>query len=133
MSSIMEESSGQTDSIGASDSQRVPEEALLKESIALLSAQEELQLQQLTQAKYWQEKRQSIQQVDKKVQGKEVTSIVTQIPNEWELTKGIILHDWQQQCVDAWFDNGKRGVIKVVTGAGKTILALAIAERLQRS
>jgi superfamily II DNA or RNA helicase len=133
MSSIMEELSGQTDSIGASDSQQAPKEALLKESIDLLSAQEELQLQQLTQAKYWQEKRQSIQQADKKVQGKEVTSVVTQIPNEWELTKGIILHDWQQRCVDAWFDNGKRGVIKVVTGAGKTILALAIAERLQRS
>jgi superfamily II DNA or RNA helicase len=42
------------------------------------------------------------------------------------------LHPWQQECVEAWFNAGKRGVLKVVTGAGKTILALAIAERLQR-
>ncbi|MGZ6617935.1 MAG: DEAD/DEAH box helicase family protein [Solirubrobacteraceae bacterium] len=30
------------------------------------------------------------------------------------------------------FAAGRRGTIKVVTGAGKTLLALAIAERLQR-
>jgi len=55
----------------------------------------------------------------------------TSVPNSWELTKGLILHDWQQRCIDARFENRKRGVIKVVTGAGKTILALGIAERLQ--
>jgi superfamily II DNA or RNA helicase len=49
------------------------------------------------------------------------------------LTRGLELHQWQKACVDAWFDNGKRGVIKVVTGAGKTILALGIAEKLQQS
>jgi len=43
------------------------------------------------------------------------------------------LHQWQEECVDAWFQGRKRGVLKVVTGAGKTILALAIAERLQRT
>lgn len=55
------------------------------------------------------------------------------LPEQWELTRGIDLHAWQLQCVDAWFSAGKRGVLKVVTGAGKTILALAIAEKLQRS
>ena len=37
------------------------------------------------------------------------------------------------ECVERWFAAGRRGVIKVVTGAGKTILALAIAERLQQT
>ena len=55
------------------------------------------------------------------------------IPERLELTRGLVLHDWQNQCVEAWFRNEKRGVIKVVTGAGKTVLALAIAERLQQS
>jgi superfamily II DNA or RNA helicase len=45
----------------------------------------------------------------------------------------VVLHDWQTECVQSWFKSGKRGVIKVVTGAGKTILALAIAEKLQQT
>jgi superfamily II DNA or RNA helicase len=52
-------------------------------------------------------------------------------PARWSLTKGIELRSWQVDAVDAWFASGKRGTIKVVTGAGKTILALAIAEHLQ--
>ncbi len=55
------------------------------------------------------------------------------VPERWELTRGITLHDWQRQCVSAWFNKGKRGIIKVVTGAGKTVLALGIAERLQQT
>jgi superfamily II DNA or RNA helicase len=55
------------------------------------------------------------------------------IPQSWDLTRGLVLHDWQETCVEAWFRSGKRGVMKVVTGAGKTILALAIAERLQQT
>lgn len=55
------------------------------------------------------------------------------MPDAWCLTRGIDLHDWQEQCVGEWFRSGHRGVIKVVTGAGKTVLALAIAERLQRT
>jgi superfamily II DNA or RNA helicase len=130
----MEESIEQTNSVGASDSAQESNEALSpSDSIGLLSPQEELQLQQLLQAKFWQEKTRAARHVDKKALDKEPTSAITSIPDEWDLTKGIVLHDWQQRCVDAWFDNGKRGVIKVVTGAGKTILALAIAQRLQRS
>src|ERR1700746_2803370 len=55
------------------------------------------------------------------------------LPKQWELTRGLDLHPWQQQCVDAWFSAARRGVLKVVTGAGKTILALAIAEKLQQT
>jgi superfamily II DNA or RNA helicase len=44
---------------------------------------------------------------------------------------GIKLHDWQEACLDAWFSSGGRGVVDVATGAGKTMLALAAAHRLQ--
>lgn len=54
------------------------------------------------------------------------------IPERWVLTRGIDLRRWQIQARDAWFQAGGRGTVKVVTGAGKTILALAIVERLQQ-
>jgi superfamily II DNA or RNA helicase len=56
-----------------------------------------------------------------------------QSPSHWNLTSGLTLAHWQREAVDAWFAAGKRGTIKVVTGAGKTVVALAIAERLQES
>ena len=51
----------------------------------------------------------------------------------WNLTMGLTLEPWQREATEAWFTAGKHGTIKVVTRAGKTIVALAIAERLQRS
>ena len=56
---------------------------------------------------------------------------IDSIPNSWVLTREIQLAPWQQSARDSWFTGGKRGTIKVVTGVGKTIVALAIAERLQ--
>jgi|TARA_B100001971_G_C18253364_1_gene580046 superfamily II DNA or RNA helicase len=53
------------------------------------------------------------------------------IPPKWEMLQGIDLYDWQISCVTKWFDSGRRGVVKVVTGAGKTILAMAIIQKLQ--
>ena len=53
------------------------------------------------------------------------------LPGSWVLTRDVRLTSWQQSARDSWFAAGKRGTIKVVTGAGKTIVALAIAERLQ--
>jgi superfamily II DNA or RNA helicase len=50
--------------------------------------------------------------------------------NTWQTIKDISLYPWQQEAIDKWFVD-KRGTMKVVTGAGKTILALAIIERLQ--
>jgi len=55
------------------------------------------------------------------------------LPSRWELTRDLVLHNWQSSCVDGWFGANKRGVVKVVTGAGKTTLALAIIERLQQT
>ncbi len=54
------------------------------------------------------------------------------IPEKWQLTSGIELYEWQRVCLDRWFEQ-KQGTIKVVTGAGKTVLALAIAEQLQNT
>ncbi len=42
------------------------------------------------------------------------------------------LYPWQEACLDAWEQNQSRGIIQVVTGGGKTILALAAAQRLQQ-
>lgn len=47
-------------------------------------------------------------------------------------TTGLTLHDWQRECVDTWMASG-RGTVKVVTGAGKTVVGLAIIEQLWRS
>jgi superfamily II DNA or RNA helicase len=55
------------------------------------------------------------------------------LPERWKLTNGITLAPWQNEATGAWFAARGHGMIKVVTGAGKTIVALAIAERLQRS
>lgn len=52
-------------------------------------------------------------------------------PERWHLTGDLALYPWQQDCVAKWLQAEGRGTVKVVTGAGKTLLALAIAERVQ--
>lgn len=46
------------------------------------------------------------------------------------LPDGVALHDWQRECLPLWLSDG-RGTIKVATGGGKTLFALAAAQRLQ--
>ncbi|HBW36884.1 DEAD/DEAH box helicase [Desulfosporosinus sp. BICA1-9] len=41
------------------------------------------------------------------------------------------LFAWQKECLDIWFGNQGKGVVNVVTGAGKTILALGAIARLE--
>ena len=103
----------------------------LENSTRSLQPTEELRLQQLLQMQFWHRKHpdaESIQEASAN-RGAELLGL----PEKWELTRGIELHSWQNECVDNWFAAGHRGVIKVVTGAGKTILAIAIAERLQQA
>jgi len=38
---------------------------------------------------------------------------------------------WQEECLDIWFGNDCRGIINVVTGAGKTVFALGAIARLE--
>src|ERR1019366_4329902 len=54
------------------------------------------------------------------------------LPQQWSFMAGVDLYDWQKVAVQKWFAASSKGIIKVVTGAGKTMLALAAAERLQR-
>jgi superfamily II DNA or RNA helicase len=55
------------------------------------------------------------------------------IPEEWRLLPpDICLHDWQKDCLKAWLPDAK-GTVKVATGCGKTIFALAAAEKLQNT
>lgn len=55
------------------------------------------------------------------------------LPEKWELTKGIEPYAWQEKCIENWFANDGHGTVKVVTGGGKTLLALAIAEKVQNT
>jgi DNA or RNA helicases of superfamily II len=41
------------------------------------------------------------------------------------------LFSWQKECLDIWFDNQGKGIVNVVTGAGKTILAIGAIARLE--
>lgn len=43
------------------------------------------------------------------------------------------LFPWQMECLDIWFQNQGRGIIDVVTGAGKTVLGLGAIARLEYS
>ena len=54
-------------------------------------------------------------------------------PERWTLARDVDLREWQRTCCERWFEAGKRGIAKVVTGAGKTVLACAIIERLQNT
>jgi superfamily II DNA or RNA helicase len=59
------------------------------------------------------------------------TAITAGVPEKWHLARDVQLYEWQAECIDRWFAAGGRGTVKVVTGGGKTLLALALAERLQ--
>jgi superfamily II DNA or RNA helicase len=55
------------------------------------------------------------------------------VPEHWKLLPpGIALHAWQQKCLPIWLEGqGGRGTVKVATGGGKTLFALAAMEALQ--
>lgn len=56
-----------------------------------------------------------------------------QLPEKWRLIPdAVTLHDWQSNCLDLWLQK-KRGTVKVATGGGKTIFALAAAQALQNA
>lgn len=43
----------------------------------------------------------------------------------------VSLYPWQRECLKAWEQNGCRGIAHVVTGAGKTVLALEAIRRFR--
>lgn len=53
------------------------------------------------------------------------------VPERWRLVpRDVSLYDWQQECLPLWLGEG-RGTVKVATGGGKTLFALAAAQALQ--
>ncbi|MCD8299761.1 MAG: DEAD/DEAH box helicase family protein, partial [Clostridiales bacterium] len=42
------------------------------------------------------------------------------------------LYPWQEDCLKTWFDNDCRGIIRAVTGSGKTLLAISAIKKLRR-
>lgn len=55
----------------------------------------------------------------------------TAIPGQWRLLpQEFALHDWQKRCLDIWVPRGS-GTVKVATGGGKTVFAIAAAQKLQ--
>ena len=53
--------------------------------------------------------------------------------NKWHLiAEDVKLHPWQQNCLEKWIAQG-RGTVKVATGGGKTMFALAAAQELQNT
>lgn len=42
------------------------------------------------------------------------------------------LYPWQEECLHTWFKHNSRGIVHVVTGAGKTVMALSAMEQLSR-
>lgn len=56
------------------------------------------------------------------------------MPERWVMTHGLdALYAWQMEARQRWVEHDCKGTLKVVTGAGKTILALALAEHLQNT
>ena len=48
-----------------------------------------------------------------------------------EREKNVKLYSWQKNCLKSWREHGYRGIIHVVTGAGKTVFALAAIDELR--
>lgn len=94
-----------------------------------LSAEENLTFHQLAAKKYWAEKSQRNTDPTDNTPSQEED--INQAPGRWVLLGDLKLFTWQKDCVENWFAAGGKGTVKVVTGAGKTILALRIMEQLQ--
>jgi superfamily II DNA or RNA helicase len=48
-----------------------------------------------------------------------------------QLSSSIVLRDYQEEALEAWRNEGHRGVIVLPTGAGKTVVAIKAIERLE--
>ena len=53
-------------------------------------------------------------------------------PSATYLPNNLALRDYQMEAIDAWFENGCRGLWEMATGAGKTITALSALARLRK-
>lgn len=54
------------------------------------------------------------------------------IPGSPRVPSDVKLRPYQEQAIESWFRERGRGTLKMATGSGKTIVALALVERLYR-
>jgi len=99
-----------------------------KDKIKVFNHKDRLLLHQLHLLE-WMDAKDSNEEVG----GEEGVLAEAELPVKWNFTKDVTLYPWQVECVNNWFENKARGTVKVVTGGGKTILALAIIEKIQNS
>ena len=98
-----------------------------------LSAGEEVLRHQLNILDYWNSRNASdVSSIEVTPEGGQ-PAVDASVTGKWDLLRGLELRDWQRECADTWFRSGKRGVAKVVTGAGKTVMALGCISRLQNT
>jgi len=51
------------------------------------------------------------------------------VKKKWKVN--LELWRWQKECKNLWWDNNSEGIVKVITGAGKTIFALSLISQLK--
>lgn len=83
---------------------------------------------QLRVAQYWADKQ---SRSDSEASSTSDEHGAAALPARWQGTRGIELFEWQRECAQRWLHNEHRGIAKVVTGAGKTVFAQHLIERLQ--
>ncbi|MFX0202043.1 MAG: DEAD/DEAH box helicase [Candidatus Hodarchaeota archaeon] len=89
-----------------------------------LSAKEELRLNQLQILKYLSERE------TKKIETQEGEA--ENLPRSWRFYQDVAPYPWQDNCLKAWKAKGRKGIVKVVTGAGKTYVAMKAVEDIQQ-
>jgi len=62
---------------------------------------------------------------------KKVEDLRESEPTGFPWKMDLELWRWQKECSEEWWNNGGEGIVKVVTGAGKTILALHLISKMK--
>ncbi|WP_369011370.1 DEAD/DEAH box helicase family protein [Nodosilinea sp. LEGE 07088] len=73
-----------------------------------------------------------VQEIEASIQVANPTERYHTIPGVPIAPNSLVLRDYQQQAIANWFVNKGHGTLKMATGSGKTITALAIAAELYK-
>jgi superfamily II DNA or RNA helicase len=101
------------------------------ESAFALTTPDQVTRQQLNILQHWSERLHA--NASQGAPEQPISEAPETIPARWDLLGETRLRDWQVECRDKWFSSEKKGVVKVVTGAGKTVLACGIVQHLQNT
>lgn len=105
------------------------------ETVACFTDENRLRLLQLMTRRAMAERRsraedQNVDNLDSDVSQREMPPLPG-LSERWQLIPDMVsLYDWQRECLPLWMTHG-RGTVKVATGGGKTLFALAVAQQLQ--